>query len=243
MSQRHDRKISVRRDFAVRRQTVTDTKLNDLTLVNEMFAAKKFCCATAYLKALSLRDESFVSLYRQLAAAVNDPLLGMIYSADGIISLINDSATLDETFLTAATLRAFFSNDKPSDYDMKTLHGTVKNFAPVVNNAPLSDLIYALMNFKDAVHKGADFYFGDDSELATYLEFVANVDNFKLDEIIQNAWKSAGGKGKMTGKLKSRTDTSFKKAIEILCERVNIFDETAPLDSDAGAHERDERRF
>ena len=296
-------------------KTVDEATPDERAIVDEMLAAKKFYCATAYLNTLSLSDEKFMPLYRQLAAATNDPLFGMSYSAEKIISLIKDSGQLDETFLTAATLRTFFGNDERFDYGMKYLHGIVKNFALVESNAPLADLIFALMNFKDSVKNGADYYadyrvknrqqsetkiarlredaknciahlrsttdkthhprfieakkilFGDDSELASYLEFVAedsfdaeisvnlkaylaknfiredaaltvaNLDIFKRDELINAAWNKVGGKNKLTGELKNYVNTLFKKAIALLCESVKIFEETVPLKADAGTDE------
>lgn len=302
--------------------SVVETVPDDFAIVNEMIAAKKFYCATAYLKALSLQDNTWLPIYLPLAYALNDPLLGMSYSAEKIISLMDGSATLNETCLTAATLRTFFYNDKPYDYDMKNLHGMIKNFELVGTNTPLSDLIFALMNFKDKAHNGADYYadyrvknlqqtetkivrlraeaqtciarlkntsdkaynprfietkkilFGSGSELVDYLEFiaedqidaeisaklktylaekfireeaplsVANLDGFKLDNIIAEAWEAAGNNisqkkknNMLVGELKNNVVTSFKKAIEILCEHVKLFEETTQLHADGGVVE------
>lgn len=289
--------------------------------LDEMFSEKKFYCATTYLKALSLQDETYAPLYSQLAFAVNDPMLSINYDANKIISLVNASETPDEIFLTAATLRTFFYSHKQFDYDMKNLHGIVKNFLLVERNSPLADLIFELMNFKEHARNGADFYadyrvknrqqaeakiaalrreartcldriknfndnafnprfietkkllFGDDSPLANYLEHTAedlideglltniaiylsekfmrddaplgveNVDNFKMDEIIAEAWETAGKNIRrkkntlLVGELKNNVIISFKKAIEILCERIKIFEEVSPLHSDTGAAE------
>ena len=316
-------KTSVKKN-SVAKSTNVQPPAEDLppaTPLDEMLAAKKFYCATAYLKALSLHDEAFAPTYRQLAFAVNDPMLSINYDANKIISLFNDSATPDEIFLTAATLRTFFYSHNQFDYDMKILQGIVKNFSLVERNSPLADLIFELMNFKDKARNGADFYadyrvknrqqaetqiavlrreaqtcldriknfndnafnprfietkkilFGDDSELAKYLEYTAedlideeiltniklyliekfmredaplsveNIDNFKMDEIIDEAWEIAGKNIRrkkhtmLVGELKNNVITSFKKAIEILCERIKIFEEVSPLHSDAGAAE------
>ena len=293
---------------------------DELKPLYAMFAAKKFYCATAYLRALALQNKTYAPLCRQLAYALNDPAEIATYGASNIISLFNESATPDEVFLTAATLRTFFYSHKQFDYDMKTLHGIVNNFDLLENDSPLSDLIYELMNFKDAAHNGADFYadyrlknrqqaetkiarlrrdaqtcldritnFNDSaynprfietkkvlfngSELTDYLKATAedkfdedvldltktflqtkfmredsplaveNVDNFKLDEIIAEAWDAAGKNIRrkkhtlLVGELRNNIVTSFKKAIEILCERVNLFEEVAPLHSDFGAAE------
>lgn len=137
--------------------TADDTDdADDSDAFNEMLCDKKFYCATAYLKALSLQDESYAPLYNQLAYATDDPLLSISYDAEKIISLSNESP--EEYFIAAATLRTFFSNHNQFDYNMKTLHGIVKNFEVVEENSPLADLIFALMNFKDRVKKGADYY-------------------------------------------------------------------------------------
>ena len=281
-----------------------------LKAFNEMLFAKKFYCAAAYLKALSLQEATYESLYRQAAYALNDPLLSASYGSDKIISLFNESETPDENFLTAATF----------DYDMKNLHGIVKNFEVVENNSPLAELIFALMNFKEAAKNGADYYADyrvkdrsktekriaklsqeaktfldriknfkekannprfietkkillNGSELTNYLEYAAeetfdeetlpllknyllttfiregetlgveNIDVFKFDGIIDAAWEEAGNNIRrkknmnLVGELRSNLSNLLKKAIEILCERVNCFEESAPLQSDAGALE------
>ena len=300
---------------------VDETITDEMRPFNEMLFAKKFYCATAYLKALTAQDATYTPLYNQLAYGINDPLLAISYDSGKIISLFNESESPDENFLTAATLRTFFYNHKQFDHNMKVLHGIVKNFEVVEENSPLADLIFTLMNFKDKAKNGADYYADyrvknraqteikiaklrqeaqtcldiinnprerannprfietrkilfKGSELTNYLEHVAeeifdedilhnlknylqeefmrdddtslsveNVDKFKLDRIIDEAWEEAGKNIRrkknmsLVGELRNNVVTFFKKAIEILCERVNCFEESAPLKSDVGTSE------
>jgi len=303
-------------------ETFADEPITDeLRPLNEMLFAKKFYCATAYLKALSAQDATYTPLYNQLAYGINDPLLAISYDSGKIISLFNESENPDENFLTAATLRTFFYNHKQFDHNMKVLHGIVKNFEVVEENSPLADLIFTLMNFKDKAKNGADYYADyrvknraqieikiaklrqdaqicldivknpkerannprfietrkilfKGSELTNYLEHIAeeifdedilhnmknylqeefmrdddtslsveNIDKFKLDRIIDEAWEEAGKNIRrkknmsLVGELRNNVITFFKKAIEILCERVNCFEESAPLKSDVGTSE------
>lgn len=297
-----------------------ESPLDEMQIFREMIFAKKFYCATAYFRALSLQDVTYTPLYRQMACAINDPLLSISYDSEKIISLFNESEMPDENFLTAATLRTFFYNHKQFDYYMKNLHGIVKNFDLVTENSPLADLIFTLMKFKDKAKNGADYYADyraknraqienkiamlrqeaqicldriknpkerannprfietkkilfNGSELADYLEYTAensfdegilkqmrsylqsifireeaalsieNIDNFKLDKIIDEAWEEAGNKIRrkknmsLVGELRNNVITFLKKAVEILCERVKCFEESAPLQSEEGAVE------
>ncbi len=127
--------------------------------VKDLLLKKKFYCATAYLKAQSLEVPNTEYLYRQLAFALDDPLLKTGYSADTISVLATkDDDSFNEALLTAAALRAFFYNDFGVDYGIPTLHALTKSFELVKSNVPLSNLIDALKNFKTYVKKGVDLY-------------------------------------------------------------------------------------
>ena len=307
-------------EITIEETFLDEPQIDELRPFNKMLGAKKFYCATAYLKALSLQDENYEPLYRQLAYAINDPLLSISYDSSKINSLLNENETPDENFLTAATLRTFFYNHKQFDYGMKQLHERIKNFALVEQNQPLAELIFALMNFKEKTEKGADYYADyrvknrsqaenkiaklrrdardcldriknlkekannprfiemkkalfSEGELANYLEYAAenildkdileqmktylqdtfikddsalsieNISKSKLEDIIDEAWEKAGNKvrrkerTKIFGELLNNITTFLKRAIEILCEYVNCFEESAPLQSDEGAIE------
>ena len=72
---------------------------------------------------------------------------------------------------------------------------------------------------------------------------VENISKPKLEDILDRAWEEAGNRvhkkerTKLFGELLNNITTSLKKAIEILCERVNCFEESAPLKSDIGTEE------
>ncbi len=72
---------------------------------------------------------------------------------------------------------------------------------------------------------------------------VENIDKFKFDTIIDDAWEQAGKNIRrkknmsLVGELRNHVNTLLKRAIEILCERVSCFEESAPLKSDIGSEE------
>ena len=127
--------------------------------VKELLHGKNFYCAAAYLKAQSLEVKEAENLYRQLAFALDDPLLNEGYSADSIsILATEDDDDFNEGLITAAALRALFYNDFGVDYGVPALHALTKSFAPVKSNAALAKLIGDLKTFKTTVLKGVDFY-------------------------------------------------------------------------------------
>ena len=124
-----------------------DVKEKILGDVKSFLLDKKFYCATAYLKAQSLEVKEAETLYRQLALALDDPLLGEGYSADAIsILATQDDDDFNEALITAAAVRVLFYNDFGVDYGL------------VNSNAALAELIGDLKNFKTKVMKGVDFY-------------------------------------------------------------------------------------
>lgn len=136
--------------------TVKEKVLSD---VKGLLLAKKFYCATAYLKAQSLTLEALEPLYRQLAFALDDPLLKESYSAAAIsILTMQDDDDFNEALITAAAIRAFFYNDFGVDYGVPALHALTKSFKLVRYNAPLEELLDALKNFKTDQRKGIDLY-------------------------------------------------------------------------------------
>ena len=136
--------------------TVKEEILGD---VKAMILDKKFYCATAYLKAQSLKVKAVEYLYRQLAFALDDPLLNEGYSADAIsILATTGDDNFNEALITSAAVRAFFYNDFGSDYGIPALHALIKNFALVNSNTALAEFIGDLKNFKTDVRKGVDVY-------------------------------------------------------------------------------------
>ena len=136
--------------------TIKEKILHD---VKDMLLSRKFYCATAYLKAQSLDIKAAETLYRQLAFALDDPLLNEGYSADSISILTTEGDDdFNEALITAAAVRALFYNDFGVDYGIPTLHALINSFALVKSNAALAELIVDLKNFKTDVHKGVDFY-------------------------------------------------------------------------------------
>lgn len=138
-----------------------DAEVRDKILrdVKDLLVDEKFYCATAYLKAQTLKLAETEPLYRQLAFALDDPFLNEGYSANAISILASrDDDTFNESLITAAALRAFFYNDFGVDYGVPALHALLTSFVLVKSNAPLAELISDLRNFKTAMRKGVDFY-------------------------------------------------------------------------------------
>ena len=136
-----------------------DVKEKILRDVKDLLTGEKFYCATAYLKAQSLKRAEVEPLYRQLAFALDDPFLNEGYSAGAIsILALQDDDAFNEALITAAALRALFYNDFGSDYGVPALNALIKSFALVRTNAPLFELIDDLKDFKTSVRKGIDFY-------------------------------------------------------------------------------------
>ena len=127
--------------------------------VKTLLAEEKFYCAAAYLKAKSLAQTEVEPLYRQMAFALDDPLLGEGYSATAVSLLAcEDDTAFNESLITAAALRALFYNDFGIDYGMPVLQGLIGSFDLVRENSGLAELIGDLKKFKTNVRKGVDYY-------------------------------------------------------------------------------------
>ncbi|MBQ4404297.1 MAG: hypothetical protein II857_07790 [Selenomonadaceae bacterium] len=136
--------------------TVKEKILGD---VKDMLLDKKFYCAAAYLKARSLELKEAEPLYRQLAFALDDPLLNEGYSADAVsILALQDDDAFNEALLTAAAVRTLFYNDFGVDYGVPALNALTKSFGLVKSNAALSQLIDELKTFKTEQKKGVDLF-------------------------------------------------------------------------------------
>ena len=136
--------------------TVKEKVLSD---VKALLLNKKFYCATAYLKAQSLTLEAVKPLYRQLAFALDDPLINEGYSAAAVSSLaLQDDDDFNEALITAAALRALFYSDFGVDYGVPALQALTKSFGLIKSNSPLNELIDELKTFKTEQRKGIDLY-------------------------------------------------------------------------------------
>ena len=186
--------------------TVKEKILSD---VKNLLADKKFYCATAYLKAQSLEITAVESLYRQLAFALDDPLLNEGYSADAIsILATQDDDDFNEALITCAAVRALFYNDFGVDYGVPALYALTKSFGLIKSNAPLSELIGDLRNFKINVMKGVDFY----ADYRTKDRLVAEEN---LAKVIRSAedYYSRFFEGRVTDKADNKTFIRLKKVI------------------------------
>jgi len=132
-----------------------------LPVVRKMLLDKKFYCATAYMKTLSLQNADAAPLYRCLAFALDDPLLDAVYSSDEIFSLFDaNHNAFNESLIISATLRAFFYNRTEYDYIIPNLYDDIKKFDSLRGNADLSQVMRDLKSFKLDNKKGADYFTG-----------------------------------------------------------------------------------
>lgn len=116
-------------------------------------------CAMAYLGYSSSRHEELNYVYQKLAYAVHAPSMPHGYSS-GIVyeSFAGSDSVLDSYLCTAAACRTFFYNDTEYDYHMHALQSLTAGTELLQGSQPLTELIYALMEFKSKYHKGVDFY-------------------------------------------------------------------------------------
>ncbi|MBE8954535.1 MAG: hypothetical protein SR2Q5_02540 [Quinella sp. 2Q5] len=141
------------------RKLVDAVKAEILSDVRDMLLDKKFYCATAYLKAQSSKHDGIDTIYRQLAFALNDPLLDESYSSASVLSLAApDDDAFNEALITAAAIRALFSNDFNFDRGLEDIGELVNDFEIVRTNDALANLIGDLQNFKTETNTGAEFY-------------------------------------------------------------------------------------
>lgn len=125
----------------------------------DMIKDRKIYCATAYMRSLISDNDEVEEWYNKLAYAVNEPGMRCSYRSENMFSLYSSGADLySEYLMVAAALRTFFMNHVSYDYDMKALHTNVKEISFVRYNSKLATVVYDLMDFKDKVHKGIDFY-------------------------------------------------------------------------------------
>lgn len=180
-----------------------------LSDVKRMLLKKKFYCATAYLKAMSLKLKATEPLYRQLVFAVDDPLLNEGYSANAISTLATqDSDAFNEALIISAAVRALFYNDFGVDYGVPALNALINNFMLVKSNAALAELIGALKKFKTACKKGIDLY-------ADYQTKDRQAAEKNLDKIIRDAedYYMRFFSGRFTDKADNKTFIRLKKVL------------------------------
>lgn len=128
-------------------------------IIRTFFISGKYYCASAYVRALALKDSSWIEMYDRIAYAVNDPMKHCTYSADGVFDLVSNNRTdFDDDLMIAIGIRTFFSNQVRYDYNIKAFYNAIKDY-PVLGEYPsLSNVLYQLVEFKDSQKKGIDAY-------------------------------------------------------------------------------------
>ncbi len=132
---------------------------NQIEIVQKFFIDKKYYCAPAYVKALSIKDKSWNELYERIAYAVNDPMRHCTYSADGVFDLVpNERNAFSDDLMVSIGIRTFFSNQVRYDYNIKAFYNAIKDYAILGEYSSLSNVLYQLVEFKDNQKKGLDAY-------------------------------------------------------------------------------------
>lgn len=130
-----------------------------IDIIYNMFIDRKFYCASAYAKALAIKDSSWSELYDRIAYAVNDPMRHCTYSSDGVFDLVSNKCTeFDNDLMVATGIRTFFSNQVRYDYNIKGFYNAIKDYPVLEKYTSLSNVIYQLVEFKDSQKKGMDAY-------------------------------------------------------------------------------------
>ena len=149
-----------------------------LKVCQEMLCKGNIACASAFLKYLSMQDETFLPAYQELAYAVNDPLFNCHYYTNMLFNVyfntnswLSDSK-LSEYLTISATLRNCFSEE--FDHDLKRLHSTISKFTPLLNSPALSQVIHQLIQYKNdnrcGVDRFADYHKKEQAEIIASLE-------------------------------------------------------------------------
>ncbi len=125
--------------------------------VQKLLAKGKAYCAAAYLKACAMENKEWEPMYRRLAYAVNDPMEPCNYQSDEVITLFGSDRTpfTDDLMAAAAVRTLLFDN---VDYRTQGLLEAVKLCQVVPETEGFSDLLFDLMQFKQATRKGVDAY-------------------------------------------------------------------------------------
>ena len=194
---------------AVTREFSPEVKSEAVSLAADMVAGNKIYCATAYLKACALTYPAMQDTYLRLAYAVNDPLAKCSYLSDKVYEIFSTlDEPVEEYYLAAAALRSFLFDNAGFDYGLPMLHDALKQVSIVEDCAPLSDLIYMLMDFKRTTHKGADHY--ADYRVKNRLQLERQMENIRREA--QDAYSNFI-EGNIKEKAKQRRFIETKKLL------------------------------
>lgn len=125
----------------------------------DMLATGQFCCATAYVKAISNTYPCYEAVYRQLAYALNDPMENCSYSSDTIFNVyFNEADFVSEHYVVAAAIRNYFMDQYSYDYSLQQLQSVLVGNSVLNKNPFLDSIVYTLQQFKTKYHSGIDKY-------------------------------------------------------------------------------------
>lgn len=132
---------------------------NEYERIYKFFIEKKYYCAPAYARALSIRDANWQETYDRIAYAVNDPMKHCTYSSNRVFDLIPSTHTvfLDD-LMVAIGIRTFFSNQVCYDFSIKAFYNAIKDYTVLSEYSALGNVLYQLVDFKDKQKKGMDAY-------------------------------------------------------------------------------------
>lgn len=152
--------------------------------VDEMLAANKMYCASAYLAAAANSFPAYQGRYNCMAYAVNDPLIKPKYTSQNIISaFFSGSESVPDSWVIAAVLRNFFLDQIQYDYDMQNLYATVKEIDLYSGSPRLKNVTRMLMDFKLKHWRGLDYY--ADYRVAGAASYEANLRELQKEAKLQ----------------------------------------------------------
>ena len=119
----------------------------------------RFYCATAYAKARSIKNSALTDVYDRIAYALNDPMRHCTYASDNVFNLIpNEKSYFLNALMVSIGMRTFFSDQVRYDYNITPFYSAIKDNAVISDYPALGNVMYTLLEFKNARKKGMDVY-------------------------------------------------------------------------------------
>ena len=128
--------------------------------LHAMLEAEDYGGASAYVHAAAYFDPSWAGMNRALSYALYAPLQKCRYSSDSLMNIYFTEADEEscEGLAVAAILWNFYLDHISYDYAMQSLMDMARSFPLLKDVTALSDVLYALMRFKQQNESGVDKY-------------------------------------------------------------------------------------
>lgn len=178
----HSAKDDVQPEEEIKKVQNDPQQEDHMNVLREMLAKGQIYCATAYLKALSIKFSLYKPAYEQLAYAVNDPANCCSYNSEKIYGVyFNDGAVPDEHFTAAAAIRNVFYDYREYDYALPSLYTALGGNGVLNENTALKNVLYMLKEFKLKYHRGVDCF--ADYRQQTRYEYEARLKSIRQEAV------------------------------------------------------------